>query len=98
MLRHVLLLKPNTDITPEAIANVRAALAALVGVIPGLVNFHWGANVAAPDRHAGYSFGFSMDFVDRKSLDAYGPHPAHIKAANLVRKHFAPPLVLDFEL
>jgi Stress responsive A/B Barrel Domain len=98
MLRHVLLLKPNTDITPEAIDSIRTSLAALVGVIPGLVDFHWGPNLAASDRHAGYSYGFSMDFRDRESLAGYGPHPEHVKAANLVRKHFAPPLVLDFEL
>jgi hypothetical protein len=97
MLRHILLLKPNTDVAPEAIEACRAALAALVGVIPGLVDFHWGPNLAAPDRHAGYRFGFSMDFLDRQSLEAYGPHPEHVKAANLVRKSFAPALVLDFE-
>lgn len=98
MLRHILLLKPNPDTTPEAIEACRAALAALVGVIPGLVDFHWGPNLAAAERHAGHSFGFSMDFRDRQSLEAYGPHPEHVKAASLVRKSFAPALVLDFEL
>jgi hypothetical protein len=98
MFRHVLLLKPNTETKPEAIDACRAALAALVGVIPGLVDFHWGPNIAARDRHAGYSYGFSMDFADLESLNAYGPHPEHLKAASLVRKHFAPALVLDFEL
>lgn len=98
MLRHILLLKPNPEITPEAVEACRAALAALVGVIPGLIDFHWGNNLAAPERHGGYSYGFSMDFHDRASLDAYGPHPEHLQAASLVRKSFAPALVLDIEL
>ena len=98
MLRHILLLKPKPEITPEAVEACRAALAGLVGRIPGLLNFHWGANLAAPERHAGYSYGFSMDCADRPSLDGYGPHPDHVAAAQLVRSQFLPALVLDFEL
>jgi hypothetical protein len=98
MLRHILLLKPKPETAPEAIEACRAALAGLVGRIPGLLDFHWGVNLAATERHQGYSFGFSMDFADRPSLDAYGPHPDHVAAASLVRSHFLPALVLDFEL
>ena len=98
MLRHILLLKPKPETTPEAIEGCRAALAGLVGRIPGLLDFHWGVNLAPSERHQGSSFGFSMDFADRASLNAYGPHPDHVAAATLVRAHFVPALVLDFEL
>jgi Stress responsive A/B Barrel Domain len=39
-----------------------------------------------------------MDFVDRPSLAAYGPHPEHLPAAKLVRATFERIVVFDFEL
>lgn len=98
MVRHILLLKPKPETTHEQIDACRAALAGLVGTIPGLLDFHWGMNLAPAERTGGYSYGFSMDFDKLQSLDAYGPHPEHVKAATLVRTHFQPALVFDFEL
>lgn len=98
MLRHVLLLKPKPDTTSDAIEAARAALAALVGQIPGLLDFRWGPNLAPVERQDGYAYGFSMDFADRASLAGYGSHPAHVHAASLVRAAFAAPVVLDLEL
>ena len=98
MLRHVLLLQARAESTRENIAACREALAGLVSVIPGLLDFHWGDNLAPAERRDGYSHGFSMDFADAASLAAYGPHPAHQRAAQLVRTHFARIAVFDFEL
>jgi hypothetical protein len=98
MLRHVLLLQQRPDATAEEIGACRAGLASLVGLIPGLIDFHWGANVAPVERRGGFTHGFSMDFVDRASLDAYGPHPRHQIAAATVRATFERVAVFDFEL
>jgi len=98
MLRHVLLLQVRSETTAENIAACRDALAGLVGVIPGLLDFHWGENVAPVSRREGYTHGFSMDFADAASLAGYGPHPAHQQAAQLVRAHFERIVVFDFEL
>ena len=98
MVRHILLLQPRPDATAEEIDACRAGLADLVGVVPGLVDFHWGGNFAPVERRDGFSHGFSMDFVDRASLDAYGPHPQHVVAAARVRATFARIVVFDFEL
>jgi Stress responsive A/B Barrel Domain len=98
MVRHILLLKPKTEATPASIEASRAALAALVGRLPGLLDFCWGVNFAASERRQGYDFGFTMDFVDRQSLAAYAPHPEHQAAAALVRASFENIAVLDFDL
>jgi hypothetical protein len=39
-----------------------------------------------------------MDFIDRASLDAYGPHPDHKPVAALVRATFERVVVFDFVL
>lgn len=98
MVRHILLLQQRPDATADQIAACRDGLASLVGPIAGLVNFHWGANFAPVERAGGFTHGFSMDFVDRQSLDAYGPNPTHQVVAAKVRATFERIVVLDFDL
>jgi hypothetical protein len=98
MIRHILLLQQRADASADDIDGCRTALAALVGPIAGLVSFHWGANVAPEERSAGFTHGFTMDFVDQASLDAYGPHPQHRPAAAKVRATFERIVVFDFAL
>jgi len=62
------------------------------------VSFHWGENLAAPERREGLTYGFSMDFVDRESLEAYVPHPEHKPAAALVRSTFERIVVFDLAM
>jgi len=98
MVRHVLLLQPRSGTTPASIEEAHRALAGLVGVIHGLLDFHWGENFAASERQDGYAFGFSMDFLDKEALAAYGPHPEHKIASAKVREAFDRITVFDFEL
>jgi hypothetical protein len=98
MVRHILVLQQRPEATPEQIEAARAALGGLVGKIAGLINFHWGANFAPVERREGFTHGFSMDFADRASLDAYAPHPEHQLAVAKVRAAFDRVAVLDFEL
>ncbi len=98
MIRHILLLQLRSDSSPQAIEACRQALNGLVGRIPGLLDCHWGENLAAAERREGFTHGFSMDFVDRASLDEYGPHPEHKPVAALVRGTFERIVVFDFVL
>jgi hypothetical protein len=98
MIRHILVLQQRSDATPEAIAACRDGLGALVGLIPGLIDCHWGQNIAPAERRAGFTHGFTMDFVDQASLDAYAPHPQHQLAAAKVRETFERVIVFDFAL
>jgi hypothetical protein len=98
MVRHVLLLQPRAGSGAQAIEGCRVALTGLVGRIPGLLDCKWGENLAPAERRDGFTYGFSMDFVDRASLEAYGPHPEHKPVAALVRATFDRIVVFDFAL
>jgi hypothetical protein len=98
MVRHILLLQQRPDASADQIDACRAGLASLVGTIAGLRDFHWGANFAPVERRDGFTHGFSMDFADRASLDAYGPDPRHQVVAAKVRATFERIVVLDLEL
>jgi hypothetical protein len=96
MIRHILLLQQRPDATAADIDACRAGLAGLVGAVPGLLRFDWGHNIAPEERRGGFTHGFTMDFVDQASLDAYGPHPQHQIAAAKVRATFERVVVFDF--
>jgi hypothetical protein len=98
VVRHILLLQQRPDASADEIDACRAALAGLVGPIPGLLDFRWGVNFAPVERRGGFSHGFTMDFTDRASLEAYGPHPTHQLAAAKVRATFERIVVFDFAL
>jgi hypothetical protein len=98
MIRHVLLLQQRPGATTGEIDACRAGLSALVGIVPGLLDFHWGHNLAPEDRRGGFTHGFTMDFADRPSLEAYGPHPQHQAASAKVRATFERIVVFDFAL
>jgi hypothetical protein len=98
MIRHILLLQPRADTTPKAINDCRKALTALPGRIPGLLNCYWGQNLAPADRREGLIYGFTMDFRDAQSLEAYFPHPEHKPVATLVGATFERIVVFDLAL
>lgn len=98
MVRHILLLQPRAGISSASIEDARESLAGLVGKIHGLLDFHWGENFASVERRDGCAFGFSMDFLDRHSLAAYGPHPDHQAASAKVRESFDRIIAFDFEI
>jgi len=98
MVRHILILQARPTTTAEDIETCRAALSACVGPIPGLIDFHWGENFGPEHRRGGFTHGFTMDFVDRASLDAYGPHPQHKLAAAKILETFEQVVVFDFVL
>jgi hypothetical protein len=98
MIRHILLLKQKPSATAEDIDACRAGLASLVGPIHGLLNFHWGMNIAPEERRQGFGHGFSMDFADQASLAAYGPNPTHQVVAARVRATFENIIVFDFAM
>jgi hypothetical protein len=98
MVRHILLLQPRSDTSVEEIEACRVALVRLVGLIPGLLDCHWGENLAPPERQEGLQYGFTMDFEDHESLRGYLPHSEHRPVAALVKAAFERIVVLDLSL
>lgn len=76
-VKHVVLFSFKPGTAPAAIEGAFADLAALKGVIPGLMDFAGGPNTSAEGLTQGHTHGFVMTFRDAASRDAYLPHPAH---------------------
>lgn len=70
-----LALRPDHD--AGDLAEVMAALAALVGRIEGFAAFAHGPNIDAEGKSPGYPYGFVCTFEGRAPLDRYAADPGH---------------------
>jgi hypothetical protein len=77
MLRHVVLFRRSEDTTDEDVAAVMAAIDQLADVVPGIEAMSWGADCSPEGLQRGMTDGFTVDFADAASRDAYLVHPDH---------------------
>ena len=80
MIRHIVLLRFRPEATATEKSSIYAELESLRELVPGFLGMSYGANTSPEGLHQGYTEGFTMDFADEASRDAYLEHPAH-KAA-----------------
>ena len=80
MIRHIVLVRFRPDLPSKERLGIFVQLAALDGVVPGMLSFHAGENSSSESLERGYHHGFSIDFKDEKARNAYLAHPDH-KAA-----------------
>lgn len=76
-VRHIVVFKYKPTATPEQIAQVTTAFAALKDKIPGIVSFERGVNNSPENRNNGFTHVYQVTFTDAKARDAYLPHPDH---------------------
>ena len=98
MVRHVILWELKAEYSAEEKAvikqDIKTALEALAGVIPGLVSITVNINGLASSNA---DCMLDSVFADEAALQAYQKHPAHQEAANTkVRPFVAKRLCLDF--
>jgi Stress responsive A/B Barrel Domain len=80
-IRHCVLVrfKPDADVT-----LIFAELRALANKIDGIISITAGADNSPEGLQRGHSHGFTVDFRDAKSRDAYLPHSEHQKVGALI--------------
>jgi len=67
----------------------------LIGAIEGVESVRIGRNFRADSQR--YTLGVAIRFSSRAALDAYGPHPNHVAATELMRPYMKNFVVVDFE-
>ena len=76
-VRHVVVFRFKPDASPEKIAELTAAFAALRDSIPGILAFEHGVNVSPERLNADFTHVYTFTFASAAARDAYLVHPAH---------------------
>jgi len=76
-VKHVVLLKLQSTLTPARAQEIFAALAGLVEKVPGLLDFSGGPYASPEGLQQGFTHGFVMTFQDVASRDGYLTNADH---------------------
>ncbi|ELR17676.1 stress responsive A/B barrel domain protein [Acanthamoeba castellanii str. Neff] len=87
-IEHLVLFKLKEGTTEEQIAELVAGLQTLAS-LPGVEKITAGKNFS--ERSKGFNFALRVTFSGRAALDAYLPHPDHVK----VKDQFIVPITED---
>lgn len=97
-LRHVVMIKFKDDTSDEKIAELEKAFAALLGEIKQIKEFEWGVNSSNEGLSDGLTHCFVLTFNSAKARDAYLPHPAHKKFAEMLLPNIDKAVVVDYKV
>ena len=95
MLKHVVFFKFKQDVPDAEISELEKGLAELPGIIPEILEFEFGRDVAHSERS--YDFALVSAFKDLETMRAYQVHPAHKKILVKVKELCDSVLAVDFE-
>jgi hypothetical protein len=74
-VEHIATIETRVGVDPADIDALIAAISALKGQIPGVLDVRVGRNFS--DRAPQVALAGIVTLADRAALAAYGPHPAH---------------------
>lgn len=84
--------------TDETIRHCFQSMAAMVGKIPGLLDFNHGPYDSDEGLNGGYTHGFIMTFASPMTRDEYLPHPVHEAVKEIVVPNLERLVVFDFNM
>ncbi|KAI5069271.1 hypothetical protein GOP47_0015572 [Adiantum capillus-veneris] len=84
LVKHVVLVKFNEDITAELRESLIQGFHALPGLIPDIKAFEWGTDVSVENRHQGFTHAFVLTFDSPEGRNAYLVHPSHEEFADKI--------------
>ncbi|WP_298987056.1 Dabb family protein [uncultured Roseibium sp.] len=77
MIRHIVLIRFNPDVTEETIAELFQELREIEKQVPGIRDITSGRSESPEKIERGYMHGFVVDFDDWDALERYQTHPDH---------------------
>jgi len=96
-LKHIAIVKFKPGTVDQTIRHSFEAIGKLRDVIPGILDYSWGANNSPEGLSHGFTHAFVMTFKDAAARDAYLPHQAHEKVKQLVLPNVEAVIVFDYE-
>jgi len=96
LLRHVVLFKFKEGTSPEKIAEIEEAFAALPEKITEIHSYEWGLNNSPEGLNKGLTHCFFLTFKSEADRATYLPHPDHKAFGALLTPHLDDVTVVDY--
>ena len=77
MIRHIVLIRFQPQVSEAEIADIFAALPKLAARLPGVLHFAAGRSASPEQIERGYLHGFTVDFADWDALATYQADAGH---------------------
>jgi hypothetical protein len=77
MIRHIVLIRFQSEVSEARIAELFAELHQIRDKVPGTLAITSGKSESPEQIERGYMHGFVVDFADWAALQAYQDHPDH---------------------
>lgn len=77
MIRHIVLIRFNPEVTEAVIDTIFAALPRLAAKLPGILAYAAGRSESPEQIERGYLHGFTIDFTGWDALQTYADDPDH---------------------
>lgn len=87
MIRHIVLIRFQPQVSEAQIATIFAALPRLAEKLPGILTFAFGRSESPEQIERGYMHGFTIDFTGWDSLQTYADDPDHKSFGNQLVAH-----------
>jgi Stress responsive A/B Barrel Domain len=84
MILHCVFIRFKDSVKGDARQALYDDIAALKGVIPGILDIKSGKNNSPEGLHGGFENGFIVTFESEEARDAYLPHPAHMAVGSRI--------------
>lgn len=92
MIKHIVMYKIRTDCDKHAaIEEIRQALEALVGIVPGLNVMQIRETISGE-----YDYVLYSEFESQVALSGYKTHPAHLSVKPIVHGYITERVAADF--
>jgi hypothetical protein len=95
MLKHIVFMKLNPEVTGADIAALKKELGGLPAVIPEIKAFEFGQDILRTERS--WDFALVSAFDDLEAMKRYQVHPDHQVVLKKVRAMCESIAVVDFE-
>jgi hypothetical protein len=96
MVEHLVFLKFKPEVSLDQRKKTAAALVALRGVVPGIIDITCGETFTS--RGQGHQLGLFVRLENKAALDIYANHPAHKEVAETMIKPFTDNIMaIDYE-
>ncbi|ENP3038008.1 Dabb family protein [Salmonella enterica] len=96
MIKHILLMKFNDNISGKQLSQVQNAFFSFSATISGVLSVEWGINNSTEGKSLGFTHCATMTFMDELTRTEYLSHKTLFEFKKMIKPHLADIIIFDY--